>query len=240
MASTVRTTPAEYNHGDFVWRRKLCRFLLRTIGFGLLVRIESVEGLENVPVEGPAILMMNHIAFVDPLVLVHTTPRDIVPLAKTEAYRYPIVGIFPKIWGVIPVERQGIDRQAVQQALAVLSAGEILLVAPEGTRHDALADPKEGAAYLAARSGAPIVPVALKDTRGFPTLPFTPRWREPGANVQYGRPFRVRPEFRRARGPGLRQVLDESMYVLARMLPEMRRGEYADLSRATMDTIEWL
>jgi 1-acyl-sn-glycerol-3-phosphate acyltransferase len=204
------------------------------------VRIESVDGLENVPADGPAILMMNHIAFVDPLVLVHTTPRDIVPLAKTEAYNYPLVGIFPKIWGVIPVERQGIDRKAVQQALAVLSAGEILLVAPEGTRYDALTAPKEGAAYLASRSGAPIIPVALEHTRGFPTLPFTSRWRAPGAEVHYGRPFRVRAGYRKARGPGLKQVLDESMFVLAGMLPKNRRGEYADLSRATMDTIEWL
>ncbi|HUF38061.1 MAG TPA: lysophospholipid acyltransferase family protein [Anaerolineales bacterium] len=214
--------------------------MLRTIGFTLMVRIDSVKGLENVPSEGPAILMMNHIAFVDPIVLVHVTPRDIVPLAKTEAYHYPFVGVFPRIWGVIPVERQGIDRRAVQKALAVLSSGEILLVAPEGTRQDALTGPKEGAAYLASRSGAPIVPVALENTRGFPSHPFSQQWRRPGADVRYGRPFRVREDHRRARGPVLARILDEAMYVLAGMLPENRRGEYADLGRATMDTIEWL
>lgn len=233
-------SPTEYRHADFELRRRICRFLLRIIGFTFLVRMEKVEGLENVPQTGPAILMMNHIAFVDPLVLVHTTPRNIVPLAKTEAYRYPIVGIVPRVWGVIPVERQGIDRQAVQRALAVLSAGEILLIAPEGTRHPALTDPREGAAYLASRSGAPIVPVALENTRGFPTLPFSRRWRAPGAEVRYGRPFRVREEFRRARGPELRRILDESMFVLAQMLPENRRGDYSELSRAAMDTIEWV
>jgi 1-acyl-sn-glycerol-3-phosphate acyltransferase len=141
---------------------------------------------------------------------------------------------------VIPVERQGIDRQAVQQALAVLSAGEILLVAPEGTRHPALTEPKEGAAYLASRSGAPIIPVALEHTGGFPSLPFAARWRAPGAEVTYGRPFRVKPEYRRARGPGLKAVLDEAMYVLADLLPADRRGEYADMDQASMDTIEWM
>jgi 1-acyl-sn-glycerol-3-phosphate acyltransferase len=204
------------------------------------VKLDSVDGLEHVPDKGPAILMMNHIAFVDPLVLVHTTPRNIIPLAKTEVYDYPFVGIIPKIWGVIPVERQGIDRTAVQQALAVLSAGEILLVAPEGTRHDALTDPKEGAAYLASRSGAPIIPVALENTRGFPSHPLSRRWKERGAEVRYGRPFRVRPEFRKARGTVLKKVLDEAMFVLAGMLPPNRRGDYSELSRATMDTIEWL
>ena len=229
-----------YRHADYRLRRKLCRFLLRTIGFTALVRIDRVEGHENVPDSGPAILMMNHIAFIDPIVLVHTTARDIVPLAKNEAYDYPLVGIFPKIWGVIPVERQGIDRRAVQQALDVLRAGEILLVAPEGTRHRALTGPKEGAAYLASRSGAPIVPVALEHTYGFPSTPLSKRWRGPGATVRYGRPFRYREDFRRARGPGLRKLLDEAMYALAGMLPEHRRGEYSDLSRATEDTIEWL
>lgn len=244
MPSVMPSSPAlpivRYRHADYALRRKMCRFLLRTVGFKFLVRLDSVQGLENVPREGPAILMMNHIAFVDPLVLVHVTPRQIVPLAKTEVYEYPFVGIVPRVWGVIPVERQGIDKAAVQQALAVLEAGEILLVAPEGTRHSALTDPKEGAAYLASRSGAPIVPAALEYTTGFPTLPFLKRWREKGVELKYGRPFRVRPEHRRARGAQLKQVLDESMYILAGMLPENRRGDYANLSGATMDTLEWV
>lgn len=236
----VSTPVAGYRHSDYIWRRKFCRFLLRTIGFTVLVRIERVSGLENIPASGPAVLMMNHIAFVDPLVLVHATPRDIVPLAKSEAYEYPVVGIFPRIWGVIPVARQGLDRRAIQQALAVLKAGEIVLVAPEGTRNPALHDPREGAVYLASRSGAPIIPVALEGTNGFPSHPFSRRWRGSGAQVHYGRPFRFRPEFRQARGDDLKKLSDEAMYALARMLPEHRRGEYSDLTRATEDTFEWL
>ena len=206
----------------------------------MLVRMERIVGLQNIPKEGPAILMMNHIAFVDPIVLVHATPRDIVPLAKTEAYDYPLVGIFPKIWGVIPVARQGIDRRAVSMALDVLKAGEIILVAPEGTRHDALREPREGVAYLASRSGAPVVPVAVEQTKGFPTYPFSRRWRSPGAIVEYGRPFRYLPGFERARGDSLKKLTSEAMYALAKMLPENRRGDYSDMSKATEDTIEWL
>lgn len=238
----IQNSPSQrgYCHTDYVWRRRFCRFLLKAIGFTLLVRLKRVDGLENIPKEGPAILMMNHIAFVDPLVLVHATPRYIVPLAKTEAYDYPLVGIFPKIWGVIPVARQGIDRKAVSQALDVLKAGEIILVAPEGTRHDALREPREGVAYLASRSGAPIIPVAIEQTNGFPTFPFSKRWWSPGALVHYGRPFRYKPGFERARGEDLKRLTDEAMYALSKMLPENRRGDYADLSKATEDTIEWL
>lgn len=229
---------AHYVHSEFAARRRLCRFLLRTVGFTILVKLDQVNGLENIPAEGPGILMMNHIGFVDPIILVHAVPRDIVPLAKVEAYNYPVVGIFPRLWGVIPVRRDGVDRHAVQMALEVLRAGEIILVAPEGTRGPALQPPREGAVYLASRSGAPIIPVAVESSSGFPTLPFSARWRQPGARVTIGRPFRVRPAYRRARSEQLTQLAEEAMYVVAKMLPPERRGVYADLSKATEDMIE--
>ncbi len=229
---------ARYVHADFAARRRLCRFLLQKIGFTVLVNLERVDGLENIPAEGPAILMMNHIGFIDPIILVHAVPRNIVPLAKVESYDYPVVGIFPRLWGVIPVQRDGVDRHAVQLALDVLREGEILLVAPEGTRGPALQSPREGAVYLASRSGAPIIPVAIEGSEGFPTLPVTARWRQPGARVNVGKPFRVRPAFRRARGDDLKQLADEAMFVVSAMLPPERRGAYADLSQATQNMIE--
>lgn len=231
---------ARYVHSDFETRRRLCRFLLRTIGFTVLVNLEQVNGLENIPPEGPAILMMNHNGFVDPIMLVHAVPRDIVPLAKVEAYDYPVVGIFPRLWGVIPVQRDGVDRHAVQIALEVLRAGEIILVAPEGTRGPALQHPREGAVYLASRSGAPIIPIAIENSEGFPSLPILPRWRGPGATITVGQPFRVRPTYRRARSEQLTQLAEEAMYVVAAMLPPERRGVYADLSKATQNMIEML
>jgi 1-acyl-sn-glycerol-3-phosphate acyltransferase len=199
-----------------------------------------VEGLENIPQKGPAILLINHIAFVDSLVVLHTMPRNIVPLAKIEVYNYPVIGIFPKLWGVIPIRREEVDRRAVQQILEVLQAGEIVLVAPEGTRSPALTQGKEGIAYLASRSGAPIIPVAIEGTPGFPALRFlSSRWRKPGIVVSFGQPFRYRPELEHPRRDQLRQMTDEAMYVLAEMLPKDRRGVYADLSKATQETIQW-
>lgn len=232
-----KSTPAtRYDHAHWERRRRFLRFLIRVIGFNLLVRLESVAGLENVPATGPAILMINHMAFVDPIVVLHLVPRNIVPMAKVEVYNYPLIGIFPRVWGVIPVRREEVDRRAIQGALEVLRAGEIILVAPEATRSPQLQQGKEGAAYLASRSGAPIIPVAIEGTEGFPTLPFRERWRGPGAQVRFGRPFRFRTELERRHGQ-LRQMTDEAMYLLAAMLPEQRRGVYADLSKATQDTL---
>lgn len=229
-----------YDHSRWELQRRFLRFLLRTIGFSLLVRLEGVYGLDNVPARGPALLMINHIAFVDPIVVLHVLPRNIVPLAKAEVYEYPLIGIFPRLWGVIPVRREEVDRRAVQSVLRVLDAGEIVLVAPEGTRGPALKNAKEGIAYLGSRSGVPIIPVAIEGTEGLPTLRFTKRWYGPGVEVRFGRPFRYRAEFRRARSEDLRRMTDEAMYVLAALLPPHRRGEYADLSKATQETIEIL
>lgn len=229
-----------YNHARLEPRRRILRFLIRYIGFTLLVKMDHVEGLEKVPSLGPAILMINHINFVDPFVVMNALPRNIVPMAKIEVYEYPIVGIFPRIYGVIPVQREEFDRRAIQGALEVLKAGEIILVAPEAHRGPQLRQGKEGVAYLATRADAPIVPVAIDGTIGFPTLPILPRWRGPGAVIKFGDPFRFNTQGKRAGKEMLRQMTDEAMYILAGMLPEHRRGFYAQLSLATQETIEWV
>jgi len=226
-----------YIHSSYEARRRLCRFLLRTIGFTLLAKVDHFEGVENVPAHGPAILMINHINFVDPFVVLHLLPRNIVPMAKVEVYNYPLVGIFPRIYGVIPVQREELDRRAIKGALEVLKAGEIILVAPEAHRGPQLRQGKEGVAYLATRANAPVVPVAIDGTIGFPTFRLLPRWREPGANVRFGAPFRFKSLGQRAGREELRLMTDEAMYILAAMLPEYRRGVYSDLSLATRETI---
>jgi 1-acyl-sn-glycerol-3-phosphate acyltransferase len=135
-----------YDHTRLEFRRRVLRFLIRNIGFTILAKIDQVEGLENVPASGSAIMMINHINFVDPFVVINILPRNLVPMAKVEVYDYPIVGIFPRMYGVIPVQREEFDRRAIQGALEVLQAGEIILVAPEahscGNRwHDGLSHP---------------------------------------------------------------------------------------------------
>ena len=229
-----------YNHAEWETKRNVLRWLLRVIGLPLLARVDSVEGVENVPTEGSAIIMINHISFIDPFVVANPLPRNLVALAKVEVYNYPVVGIIPKLLGVIPVKRNEVDRQAVQSCLEVLRADEMILLAPEGTRGPALRQGLEGVAYLASRSGAPVVPVAVDGTEGFPALRFTRRWRQPGGRVRFGRPFRYHPDLRRAKTQTLRQMTDEAMYVLAAMLPENRRGFYGDLSKVTQETFEWL
>jgi 1-acyl-sn-glycerol-3-phosphate acyltransferase len=229
-----------YDHSRWEFRRRVLRFLIRHIGFNFLAKLDRVDGLANVPASGPGILMINHIAFVDPIVVLHIVPRNIVPMAKIEVYDYPLVGIFPRLWNVIPVRRAEVDRRAVRQALEVLQAGEMILMAPEGTRGESLKEAKGGIAYIASRGNVPIIPVAIENTIGFPTTPLSPRWKGPGAYVRFGKPFRYKNTGKRPGREELRIMTDEAMYLMAAMLPEHRRGAYADLSRRTMTTIEWL
>lgn len=229
-----------YDHQKFELRRKILRWLMRQIGFRFLAHINLVHGEENIPYTGPTIVMINHIAFVDPFVVLSLYPRNIVPLAKREVYRYPIVGMFPRIWGVIPVDRDGGDRQALRKSERVLAAGETILIAPEGTRGPALQNVHDGVAFLAARTGAPVLPVAITQTEGFPTWPFSKRWRQPGAEVRFGQPFKFSLVDRRPHREMLRKMTDEAMIVLARLLPEKHRGIYAGRLEESLELIEFI
>jgi 1-acyl-sn-glycerol-3-phosphate acyltransferase len=225
-----------YHHSRYEKRRRALRWLIHNVGYRLLAKFNGVEDVGNFPPAGSAIVMMNHIAMIDPIVVLSCVPRNIVPMARHDVFDLPFWGIFPQLWDVIPVRRGEADRAAIERALAVLEAGEVVLVAPEGHRNPALQQGKVGVAYLAARSGAPVVPAAVEGTRGYPSLRLD-RSDEPGASVRIGRPFRFRPVNGRLDRDLLRKMTDEAMYVLAGMLPEARRGFYSDLAQATTDTL---
>jgi 1-acyl-sn-glycerol-3-phosphate acyltransferase len=228
-----------YEHRRYEARRHVLKWLIRNFAFRLLIKVDLVQGVENVPSQGPAILMINHIAFVDPIVILGCMPRSVVPMAKIEAYHYPIIGVFPSLWAAIPVRRGEGDRRALRLAMDVLEAGEIVLVAPEGTRSPALQSGKEGAAFLAYHTNTPIVPVAIEGTVGYPALyPF--RWDRPGATVRIGAPFRFKRQPHRPDRVMLRKMTDEAMSVLAEMLPSERRGVYGGFADSPLETLEFV
>jgi 1-acyl-sn-glycerol-3-phosphate acyltransferase len=226
-----------YVHRRYEFIRTVLRWMIRQFGFRFLVKVEGVEGLEKFPRRGPVIAIYNHIAFVDPVVILGVLPRHAVPLAKKEVFDYPGIGIFPRLWNVINVNREGVDRRALRRSMQVLEAGEVILLAPEGTRNPSMQRGKAGVAYLARRSGAPVVPVAIYGSKGFPSMHLS-RWRQPGVRIRIGRPFRLRDPGDGDRGI-LRQMTDEAMYRLAALLPEDLRGVYSDLDAASTDLLEF-
>lgn len=165
--------------------RPLCRLLL---ALGWRVR---VHGPEQVPRTGPVLLAGNHIGVFDGPVLFGTCPRPTHVLAKREVFVGPIGPVLRGV-GQIPLDRLVVDYSAVFDALAVLRAGRALGVYPEGERGDGdFSRIKSGPAYLALRTGAPIVPVAcFGSVRDGQSTSRPPRLRSP-VDIVYGEPFTV-------------------------------------------------
>ena len=124
-----------------------------------------VHGREQVPPTGPVILAANHLGLLDGPALVAVTRRLTFAMAKNELFT-GWGGRLLTYVGQIPVNRRATDRRAIDQALQVLRAGDVLAVFPEGRRTGGdVATARGGAAYLALVTGAPVVPVAILGTR---------------------------------------------------------------------------
>ncbi|MFQ6133520.1 MAG: lysophospholipid acyltransferase family protein [Armatimonadota bacterium] len=125
-----------------------------------------VEGEENVPAEGGVILACNHVSYLDPPAVGAAIHRPTWYMAKQELFEVPLFGWVISRTRAFPVRRGAPDRRALRRATELLAAGEVVTMFPEGGRRDGdrLEDPELGLAFIAARSGAPVVPVALMGT----------------------------------------------------------------------------
>ncbi len=135
-------------------------------------RIEF-DGIEHIPSSGPAIVVFNHRSYFDPTVmglLLAKAGRNVRGLGKKEVFDVPVVGRILKASGGIRVDRGTGSDEPLEAAIAAIEAGELLMMAPEGTipRGPAFFDPvlkgRWGAARIAAATGAPVIPVGLWGT----------------------------------------------------------------------------
>lgn len=165
--------------------------LLEKVGFRPLARKlyrVELQGVENIPATGGVILVANHESLFDPWLLALATPRPVRYMAKSELWRYAPVGRALEAFGAFPVERGAGDATAISMAADLLRRGEVLGIFPQGTSKQLESRPfHRGAARLALATGAPIVPVRLVGTRGFP------KPGRPPARVIVGEPISVEP-----------------------------------------------
>ena len=179
IAATIRGWPVtHFDRSDGVskilgrelqeWGRPLMRQEIVTPN----ARIEF-DGLENVPETGPAILVFNHRSYFDPMVMgvvIAKTGRNVRGLGKKEVFDVPLVGRLMKASGGIRVDRGTGSDEPLDAAIAAVEAGELLMMAPEGTipRGPAFFDPvlkgRWGAARIAAETRAPVIPIGLWGT----------------------------------------------------------------------------
>jgi 1-acyl-sn-glycerol-3-phosphate acyltransferase len=135
-----------------------------------------VEGAAHVPPDGPLILASNHRSNMDPVLLAAAVRRPVAFMAKAELFVWPL-GTILRLIGQFPVQRGGIDREALRHTSAVLARGGVLGLFPEGTRSDgSFASVLPGLAYIVMRERCPVLPVAIFGTervrRRFGWLPF--------------------------------------------------------------------
>ena len=199
---------------------------------GLLIRTIArleVEGRGNVPESGPLIVAVNHLHWLDiPLAIV---ALPILPgpatafAAEKWRRRFPGGQILAAL-GATFVRRGAPDRRALQQAIGVLKAGGIFGIAPEGTRSSAgvLQPARAGVAYIASRTGAPILPMAAYgQEKVFPSLR---RGRRATVRVVIGEPFTLPGTPNHAHGDLLDEYTNTIMSRLAALLPPEYRGAY--------------
>jgi 1-acyl-sn-glycerol-3-phosphate acyltransferase len=122
-----------------------------------------VVGKERLPREGGYVLAPSHRSMMDIPFLTLATPRPIRFMGKVQSFKLPVLGALFRILGGFPVARDGTDRKAIRDAMAMLANGDILAVFPEGTRQRGpkIEPLQPGAAYLALRAGVPVVPVGI-------------------------------------------------------------------------------
>ena len=126
----------------------------------------EVTGTEHVPATGPFIISPVHRSNVDFAFSIYVTDRKAFFMAKDNLWQSKLLGGFISTMGAFPVHRGSADRSALSSAEAVLRASEPLVLFPEGTRQTgpAIGELLEGASFLAARTGAPIIPVGIAGT----------------------------------------------------------------------------
>ncbi|MEE9218249.1 MAG: lysophospholipid acyltransferase family protein [Acidobacteriota bacterium] len=149
------------------------------------------RGLEHLPARGPVILVANHSSYLDPPALGSASPRKVHFLINRSVYRLARFRWFYIGMEAIPVSAERQDALSLRQAMRVLSRGEVVGVFPEGGRNldGRVGTPRLGAALLAARSGAPVVPAGIRGA--YQALPPTSMFPKPHRiEVVFGAPLR--------------------------------------------------
>ncbi len=153
-------------------------FLLVFPIFRFLFRGKT-KGISNLPKTGGVVVVSNHGSHLDPPILGHALGRPVAFMAKSELFKVPILSLIISACGAYPVKRGAGDREAIRNASNRLIEGWATGVFLDGTRQEngRVNDPKAGAALLAAKTGSPILPVAIVNShRAFPKGSLLPRF----------------------------------------------------------------
>ena len=227
MANTQAQLLSQFPYPRRRWIRSVLRQLTR-LALATLSDFRLI-GAENLPSAGPLIVVANHFHFADPVAVVRSTPWPMEFLAGFQLPNAPaVVEWIPKVWGSYLVRRGAASRTAIRASMAVLEQKGVLGIFPEGGSWAQVLRPaRPGAAYLAAQTGVPLLPMGLDGLVDlFPQLL---KGKRATVTVRIGKPFG--PFYAEGRGRAHRQQLDEighqMMQHISELIPPERRGIYS-------------
>jgi 1-acyl-sn-glycerol-3-phosphate acyltransferase len=225
-----------------VWRPELVRLpemtrsriAFRAFAHGLIKLIAKIclkvtsEGMENFPRKGPVLVVINHIGDADVPALISALPYPLDALGKIELYDLPVLGKLIDWYGIIWLHRGQADTRALRAALKGFAEGRIIAIAPEGrySLTGALEEGTDGAAFLAYKSGAAILPIAITGTENENIYGHMKKFRRARVHIKVGKMFRL-DEQASGRHEAMTQGTHQIMQALAGLLPEKYRGAYS-------------
>jgi len=213
-------------------RRRLIRRILKN-SIAMLFAVTAdvkIDGKENIPTSGPLLVVANHFHFLDPLAVLYATPWPMEFVGGAQTPNAPnTVGWISKLFGVIPTYRGTGSRETLLSSESVLQQKGILGIFPEGGSWATVLRPaRPGAAFLAWRTKAQILPVGLDGLVGY--FQKIRKGERPLVHVQFGKPFGPF-EFAEGKRPS-REELDEVGHTIMKnismQLPPHLRGFYSD------------
>jgi 1-acyl-sn-glycerol-3-phosphate acyltransferase len=209
---------------EIAFRRKLIRGFTRPI-MQTLFQIR-VHGREHYPPAGPLLVVGNHFHWSEPGLLALSSPWDIEFLGARASVSAKWYGWFVRLYHAVPVERLGVNVDAIREVIALLRAGKVVGVFPEGRTHlGHLSDAWPGAAFLALKAKVPLLPVGVVGAWDAPSL--WRSFRRAPVDIRVGEVFGP---LQPPQGTDRKEVLDwatqEIMARIACLLPERMRGSF--------------
>ncbi len=205
----------------------------------LICRIDDKE-LQRLPRQGPLIIYTNHVNILEiPIIYTRLQPRRVRGMLLAERWNIPVLSWALDVTRTIPLHRGEADLPAMRMGLDALEKGEMLIIAPEGTRsHDGkLQSAHPGVVLLALHSGAPLLPVGFYGAEQYTDN--LRRLKRTNFHLRVGNPFHLETHGEKMTHAVRQAMLEEMMYQLALVLPPEYRGHYADGASATTRYIDF-
>ncbi len=212
--------------------RTFLRWIIRTT-VNLIAKVE-IHGYENLPQSGAYVIATNHLGILDSAMLYYALDRWDVFIPVAEKWEQnPLFRFLGKYFNLIFIDRFNPDLKALRKIIKLMEAGNILVIAPEGTRSRTatMAEGKPGVSYLAAKLNRSVVPVGLAGTEDKVIVANLKHLRRSHIIIHAGEPFSLPPLPAKDRDAALKQFTDEIMCHIAALLPEKYRGVYAQHRR---------